>query len=157
MSQRYAEAVGARAADILQDHAGHDRAPSSAALWTKALGSYVSFHGRIGRAEYHMKGLFWAALSLLIYLAHLSPLSGGLLASAAHQASAGPSLLQTLVYSLAGGVIALVRLSLEVRRFHDRGKSGLWCLALLVPGLNAYLLFANSSFASEPGANQYGP
>ena len=45
---------------------------------------------------------------------------------------------------------------LHIKRCHDRGKSGWWCLIFLVPLLNIILLLLWFTQRGTEGANEYG-
>ncbi|MWP46940.1 DUF805 domain-containing protein [Gilliamella sp. Pas-s27] len=49
----------------------------------------------------------------------------------------------------------LAMLSYNVRRLHDAGMSGWWCLAYFIAG--AVLIGVSLVMTPTPGANQYGP
>ena len=48
-------------------------------------------------------------------------------------------------------------LALQVKRWHDRGKSGWWTLLWLVPIANIYAAVSLYFLGSEYGRNAYGP
>ena len=48
-------------------------------------------------------------------------------------------------------------LALQIKRWHDRGKSGWWTLLWLVPFANIYAFVALYFLGSQYGRNAYGP
>ncbi len=58
----------------------------------------------------------------------------------------------TFIYTL---ISAVPSICLQVRRLHDIGKSGYWCLLGFVPALDLYLLCLNLE-PSSPTTNKYG-
>jgi uncharacterized membrane protein YhaH (DUF805 family) len=58
------------------------------------------------------------------------------------------------LYNLA---VFLPGLAVGIRRLHDIGKSGWWCLILLVPIVGFIVLLIFSCIDSQPGGNKYGP
>ena len=55
-------------------------------------------------------------------------------------------------------VLAWPLLAVNAKRLHDRGRSGAWALALLVPVLGwLWLMAVNGSRRGTAGANRYGP
>ena len=52
-------------------------------------------------------------------------------------------------------IIALVSLSLSVRRLHDTGKSGYWWFIGLIPIIGAIVLIVFYCTPGTPGPNKY--
>jgi len=48
-------------------------------------------------------------------------------------------------------------LALTVRRLHDQGMSGWFCLLSLIPGIGGLILLIFMCMDSDPGSNQWGP
>ncbi len=59
-----------------------------------------------------------------------------------------------VIYALA---VILPSFGLTVRRLHDIGKSGWWCLIGLVPVVGTVVLVVFAVMDSQTGDNQYGP
>ena len=101
------------------------------------LGNYANFNGRSGRAEY-----WWWFLAYFVAYAGIY-FVGGLVG----------------LGDLLAGILALgllvPNLAVSVRRFHDIGKSGWWCLIFIIPlvGLIALIYFFIKPSA---GPNQFG-
>jgi uncharacterized membrane protein YhaH (DUF805 family) len=57
---------------------------------------------------------------------------------------------------LAVGVALVLLLRLAALRFHDRDRTGWWCLALLVPGLNLVALFELSLLPGGEHVTRHG-
>lgn len=99
--------------------------------YTKVLKDYVKFDGRARRAEYWYFVLFNIIISIAINVV------------------AGMVRLPILgtIYSLA---VLVPSIAVAIRRMHDVGKSGWYCL---IPIYNIIL----AATAGEVGSNQYGP
>lgn len=93
--------------------------------YLKVLKQYADFNGRARRKEYWMFILFNAIVSTVLNV--ISPEVGGL-------------------YSLA---VLIPTLAVLIRRMHDVGKSGWYCL---IPIYNFILALTDS----ESGENEYG-
>ena len=67
----------------------------------------------------------------------------------------------TFLWVVAGIIILIAiwpSLALQVKRWHDRDKSGWWILIQLIPLVGAiWALVENGFLAGTPGPNQYGP
>ena len=64
-------------------------------------------------------------------------------------------------FGLASGVFGLIAfvpsILIDIKRFHDRDKSGWWMLLLLVPIIGGLWLLIELGFlAGTPGPNRYG-
>jgi len=62
--------------------------------------------------------------------------------------------LPTVVFWIVHGVPLL---SLTVRRLHDSGRSALWLLWLILPGIGMLVLLVMSLVRPDEGENDYGP
>ena len=107
--------------------------------YLKVLKQYADFNGRARRKEYWMFFLFNMIFSLV--------LTYGGMAMGMGDTTTGQAPLIANIYSLA---VLLPSIAVAVRRMHDVGKSGWFCL---IPFYNLYLAVTDS----EPGSNQYGP
>src|SRR3954452_6251198 len=100
------------------------------------FGKYVTFSGRSSRSAYwywFLFGIIVAVVATIIDLAIGSRIV---------------SLLATLALLLPGIAVA-------IRRLHDTGRSGWWCLIALVPIVGAIVLIV---FMAQPsdGPNRFG-
>ncbi len=101
------------------------------------LANYANFQGRSGRPEYW----WWVLAYLVAYIAVY--LLGGIVGAG------------EILASIVAIALLVPNVAVSVRRFHDIGKSGWWCLLFLVPIVNiiAWLfLFTKPS----DGPNKYG-
>lgn len=107
--------------------------------WLGCFKKYAEFSGRARRQEYWMFILFnmLACFGLQIVDAILG--TGGVLGA---------------VYSLAALIPGWAVL---VRRMHDIGKSGWWCLIGVIPLIGVFVLLIFLCQDSQPGDNAYGP
>jgi uncharacterized membrane protein YhaH (DUF805 family) len=120
-----------------------------------------SYKGRIGRLNYFL-GLFLVSLVLTIlgifvFIFGFSFFLTFLMSSLAKNTSIVAILFLPV---LLGLIIALVSIwftsSFIVRRYHDLGKSGKWCFALLIPLYNIHLAIGLLIERGTVGLNQYG-
>lgn len=102
-----------------------------------ALRKYADFNGRARRKEYWYYTLFYTLLSIGVTMFEWS------MGMAFEQGGSG---LPGLIFSLA---FILPSIAVAVRRMHDVGKSGWYCL---IPFYNLYLAVQDS----EHGRNEYG-
>ena len=107
------------------------------AAWEK----YVTFSGRARRRE--CWGFYLGNVVMSVAIGVLCALLG----KAELAAELGG------IYSLAA---LLPSLAVLVRRLHDVGKSGWWCLLALVPLVGQVWLLILLCLDGTPGANEYG-
>ena len=98
---------------------------------------YACFSGRARRREYWMFLLFLFIFSFVASIVDIV---------------LGMSVISLL---LALGTL-LPHLGVTIRRLHDSGRSGWWCLLAFVPFFGI-LLIVFLCLDSQPGENQYGP
>jgi uncharacterized membrane protein YhaH (DUF805 family) len=57
------------------------------------------------------------------------------------------------------GILTLIAgIMMHIKRCHDRGKSGWWCLLLLIPVVNfIWAVVDLGILPGTPGPNEYGP
>jgi len=113
-----------------------------------------SFQGRIGR------GQFWKGILIIIGLWLLiSIVAGGVDAATRSAGPNGGMGVVASIIALIGFIAAVVaQLAVEVKRFHDRGKSGWWVLIALVPLIGAiWILVELGCLEGDQGPNAYGP
>ena len=112
----------------------------SAARTPGLADSYLSFEGRIGRQTFWLNYVLpLAVLQIMAGVADRVFLAHGLLTAA--------GLLMTLVPNLAG----------QVKRLHDRSKSGWLLLAAFVPLIGSLWLLVETGFLrGRSGDNAYG-
>lgn len=107
--------------------------------YLNVLSKYAEFDGRARRQEYWMFGLINFMISFAIgFIEGLFDASGVL----------------SMLYLLA---MFIPCLAVSVRRLHDIGKSGWYCLVLLIPVAGAIWFFIMLCTDSEAKTNQYGP
>ncbi len=98
------------------------------------MGEYFKFSGRLNRKPYWLRTLAIYAVILVVFL-----IAGLLAGGAGPVAGGGMSAVQMVVFAIAG-IVALVAIiasiALQVRRLHDRNKSGWWLVFFaIVPTL----------------------
>ncbi|QQS11816.1 MAG: DUF805 domain-containing protein [Rhodospirillales bacterium] len=109
----------------------------------------ISYEGRINRGRF-WKGilvLFAINIALVIINVAIGYLIGGILSTII-------GLLSLLIYiaSLWPSIV------LGIKRFHDRGKPGIWVLIALVPVIGGLWYLIECGFLEgTKGPNQFGP
>jgi uncharacterized membrane protein YhaH (DUF805 family) len=116
------------------------------------MNMFLSFNGRLRRMH------FWVGLIILwvIEVIIMAVLIGPAMAAAA-SGGGGPGPLALVGYLL---VLVLVwpALALQVKRWHDRDKSGWWVLISFVPLIGALWILIECGFLDgTPGPNRFGP
>jgi uncharacterized membrane protein YhaH (DUF805 family) len=101
------------------------------------LANYAKFEGRSGRAEY-----WWWVLAYMIAYVVI------------YAVGSAVGMGQLLVAVLGLGLL-VPNVAVSIRRFHDIGKSGWWCLIFLIPIVNIVAWIYFFIKVSE-GPNQYG-
>jgi uncharacterized membrane protein YhaH (DUF805 family) len=112
--------------------------------YLEVLRNYAVFEGRARRKEYWMFLLLHTLFA--VGLAFIDGLTG------TFDEEVGVGALSGL-YLLA---LALPALAVNVRRLHDRGRSGWYVLLVLVPLLGTIPFLVFMCQDSAPGSNQYG-
>jgi uncharacterized membrane protein YhaH (DUF805 family) len=105
------------------------------------LQRYADFNGRSRRKEFWLFQLIYIPITLTVVLF----------------AGMGASSLATLV--LAATILGLFipQLALQVRRFHDQGKSGWFALFNLIPYIGIFIVLIFMLVEGTEGENEYGP
>lgn len=103
------------------------------------LSKHAIFDGRSHREEYWMFVLF--DLIIILVLMVLSVV-------------VAPSMVILVLHRLA---VAVPGIAVTIRRLHDTGRSGWWCLIGFIPIIGAIVLLFYMAQDSQPGTNQYGP
>lgn len=117
------------------------------------LGKYADLTGRAGRAE-----LWWFSLVTSLVVVGV-PVVGAALVSVTGVADTlvGNVTVTTLsmVWALVVMGLVLPSLAVGVRRLHDTGRSGWWCLLVVVP-VAGLVLVALWVLPTAPGPNRFG-
>jgi len=119
------------------------------------MGALFSFDGRVGRQTFWLTSIGAGIVAFVIYLV-IGGMMGGTDSSTttADGGDAAGLLLAFIVYI----VYLIISLAVQVKRWHDRGKSGWWILIGFVPLIGGLWALIECGFlAGTPGPNQYGP
>ncbi|MEZ5955925.1 MAG: DUF805 domain-containing protein [Hyphomonadaceae bacterium] len=95
-----------------------------------------SFNGRINRAQFWLGNFIGGfACVMLFFLLGVMTLPAGNLAKETMNAVAALHLISSMGLSFGAPLLLMgwIGSSLQVKRFHDRGRSGLWALAPMLP------------------------
>ena len=131
------------------------QASGIAAIKSSAKDVLMSFSGRIPRR------IFWLwGIAVGVVAAIALSILGAVFGTPPDQAGGGGSI------SPIGAILMLVlyipvvwfSLALQVKRWHDRGKSGWWVLINLIPFVGAIWAFVECGcLRGTEGPNQFGP
>ncbi len=104
---------------------------------------FTSFEGRINR------GKFWAGYAVL-WVATVVVV--GILSAAL-----GDSASFWILYVIAVAILLVAGLAVQIKRWHDRNKSGWWILIGLIPIIGPIWVLIETGFLpGTPGPNDYG-
>ena len=118
----------------------------------------TSFQGRTNRQSYWMGAIVLAVISLVL-------IGGAMFLFATYTATDEPGK-YTMQMSPIGWIISIVAyialiwfgLAIQVKRWHDRDKSGWWVLIGLVPVIGGIWALVECGFLrGTSGANRFGP
>ena len=129
------------------------------------LGKYVTFSGRAPRSEYWWFHLFmWGGILVLFGIGLAVALLFGERPTGDPRQVSRMMVIPAILPGLFYLAMFLPALSVSVRRFHDRGLSGWWLLAIslagLVPYIGALISLATlviTIMKGNPGPNRFGP
>jgi uncharacterized membrane protein YhaH (DUF805 family) len=102
------------------------------------LRRYAEFTGRARRKEYWMFALVNTVVWLVLYMVGKA------------------SLVLLILLAVYGLAVLVPSLAVTVRRLHDTGRSGWWCLISFVPFVGAIVLIVFLCQDSEAGSNAWG-
>lgn len=114
---------------------------------------YADFSGRSRRKEYWMFVLFTLLLSIAIGV-----LAGIGAAVGASEDGPGVGFWLAIVLAVLVSLALLVpSIAVQVRRFHDQGRSGWFWLLNLIPYVGGLVVLVFMCLEGEQGDNAYGP
>lgn len=117
--------------------------PTKKLNWKDLLFSYK---GRINRAVYWMVTLL-SALAVLILFGILTAIGQG-----------QESMTSIIVAIIVLPIISWIEFVCQIKRWHDRGKSGIWILFSFVPIVGQiWVLVETYMMKGDEGENKYGP
>jgi len=109
---------------------------------------YAEFSGRSRRKEYWMFALF-----MVIVYTVLAIVAGGSAFSSEPEAGMGLGFILMGIFAIASFIPAL---AVQVRRFHDQGRSGWFVLLNLIPYIGSLAVIVFMCLDGTPGPNEYG-
>ncbi len=110
---------------------------------------YFSFDGRINRQPFWMRTLvLWAFIFVLAMI-------GALLVTIGGDSSVVAGIVG-LIAIVAYIPLLIAALSLNLRRCHDRGRSGWFLILSMLPIVSIWYLIEIGFLPGTPGSNQYG-
>jgi uncharacterized membrane protein YhaH (DUF805 family) len=116
----------------------------------KFLAPYFSLKGRSSRREW------WIIEILILFGFRLNEAAFEAMATGGGRFDLGAEASQT--WMILAATLLWLNIASNVRRLHDRGKSGWWSLIYLIPGIGQLWCFIECGFLKgQPHANRYGP
>lgn len=118
--------------------------------WSPSLTQILfSFEGRIRRLPYWLCTLglscSWGIFGYFVNALRITELPE-------------PDQLLSLLSGIYGILILWISFAVQVKRWHDRNKSGWWCLIVFLPVIGAIWSFIELGLLSgDNGLNDYGP
>jgi uncharacterized membrane protein YhaH (DUF805 family)/cold shock CspA family protein len=121
-------------------------------FWHALTQNYFNFAGRARRKEYWSYFLFWVVSLLII---------GGLgLFIDTKMGNFDSDISAAVTVGLCGTFLLatfLPRLGMAVRRLHDIGLSGWFCLLVLIPTIGSLIIMVFALIPTQARENQWGP
>jgi uncharacterized membrane protein YhaH (DUF805 family) len=114
---------------------------------------FLSFNGRLRRLH------FWIGLIILwvVEVVIMAVLIGPAMSAAAAGGGGGSGVLSMIGYLLLA-VLIWPALAIQIKRWHDRDKSGWWVLIVLIPLIGPiWMLIECGILDGTPGPNRFGP
>jgi len=114
-----------------------------------------SFKGRLNRAKWWLINIGVIVVETIVF----AILFGGTAMMAdPDQAMAAMSGVNAVIAVIVFVIVLWITISIGVRRFHDRNKSGWWVLIALVPVIGGLWYLIECGFLrGTAGPNNYGP
>ena len=113
-----------------------------------SFAALFSFQGRLNRSK------LWLLVLASIAVGMAIEVFAALFGAPANQ---GGDMAIGFVAMVVGLAVAVVNLSFQVRRCHDRGRSGWFLLLWCLPILNIWGLIELYFLSGTPGPNRFGP
>ena len=108
---------------------------------------YLSPQGRVGRQDWWLKYVL-----VVIVIAVVASILDTALGLTDPESGYGPISLVALLVMIYPAIVV------NIKRFHDRDKSGWWVLIALIPIIGAIWLLIELGFLKgTPGPNRFGP
>ena len=113
-----------------------------------------SFKGRINRAKYWLIQLLMLATTLSLFILALStgrsdndPVIGS-----------DPDVGRIVIFTLFSVISTWINLAIQIKRWHDRDRSGWWVFIQLIPLIGAIWAFVElGCLKGTGGPNRFGP
>jgi uncharacterized membrane protein YhaH (DUF805 family) len=114
------------------------------------LKRYAQFHGRSSRREFWMFLLMTNVVALALAIIAMSDTN-----IFGQTGTIGNLAFALMALGFLGVLVPLV--AVEVRRFHDQGKSGWFALLNLIPYIGALIVLGFMLVPGNEGENDFGP
>ncbi len=120
------------------------------------------FQGRIGRSSWWLAQLvaipivYLLGFGMLMGTAGVMEIDNTAVAQGDPSPAAGGSMFLIIVLAVIVGI--WINAASTVKRFHDRGKSGMWFFIVFIPFIGGFWQLIECGFCTgDDGANDYGP
>ena len=121
-----------------------------------SVGNLFSFSGRMTRGPLWLLILVGFGISIVVSVV-INLSASGLVVANGPDGVATPSPLALTVFGLVGLVLGIINLSFQVRRCHDRDRSGWFVLLWCLPILNIWGFIEMYCLSGTVGTNRFGP
>lgn len=119
------------------------------------LNTFFGFKGRIGRGSWWLAQLIAIPVVYLFGFAALAGLGMTIPESGEADVMTGGGAIVAIIVAIA--VAIWINVASSVKRYHDRGKSGVWFLIVFVPFIGGIWQLIECGFCSgDDGVNDYG-
>ena len=117
---------------------------------------FLSFNGRINRAKWWLGSIILFVVLFVLYMILMFVVGGGMTVNPDGTVSGGGTL---TILSIVLYLAALwPSLALQIKRWHDRDKSGWWVLINFVPFIGGIWALIECGFLEgTKGPNKFGP
>jgi uncharacterized membrane protein YhaH (DUF805 family) len=122
-----------------------------------------SFEGRVRRLHYWLASLgagFGLSVALLVVFVVVEAVAGAASGGDLRAAMSSPAMIVGLLVFVLVYLILLfwIGLALQIKRWHDRDRSGWWVLSSFVPAVGwIWSLIECGILDGTPGPNRFGP
>ena len=123
---------------------------------------FTSFEGRVGRQSFWLGLIALIVAEWIVFFIITMLLGGGSMVTAVDPNNPEAAVAAVSAMMVPIGIVSLIflwpALAVQVKRWHDRGKSGWWVLIAFVPIIGGIWALVECGFLrGTPGPNQYGP
>jgi len=120
------------------------------------LNLFFGFQGRIGRGSWWLAQLVAIPVVYILGFSAVAGLGLSIPENGEPDAMTGGGVLLAILVAVA--IAIWINVASSVKRYHDRGKSGMWFFIVFVPFIGGLWQLIECGFCSgDDGENNYGP